>query len=691
MSRWLRVVVAILFLAGGGLGLWFWLRPDGSSQQKPENEEDPDPLQAVVNPGYVGIGVCAECHAERCTEFQRTRHFHACVPASGIASPGFAPGRGVHPTRDPTLSFEMSRSGDEYLATVSQATSQGVNRVAYPIDLAYGAGGAGDEMYFSWRDDQLYNLPLGWLYPLNRWGHTVETIEPREAPSGCVECHNTWAAHAPGTANRFRRSDMILSVTCERCHGPGQEHVAYHRIRPKETAHAITHPGHLDRERLIEVCTQCHSNVKRRGPAFSYRPGEPLENHFHATPTRHPEEDIVANQIQYLRESKCFQESQMTCITCHKPHGSSSADAIKKACLKCHAAKDCKEQPKLPAVVSQDCVGCHMPSRVWMNVRFHTSDDQFVPVAPRADHRIAIHPEAKQAVLLAHLRKQSDAQSKAQADDLAKQLADYWLKEAEQRRRANRLLGTIGALREALKVEPGDRVRRRLQSAIAEHAEFDRLVLAGNAASQGDRREAIAIFRRILEIKPDYVPARGELGTMYLLEGDRREAQIQLELAAESDPEDSYCRTALAALAYREGRWEEAETLFARADEIDPGNADTHYGWGTTLMKRQRWVDAEEHFRQALKLDPRHGAGSAGLSEALQRQGRAAEAIEPARRAVRWTRSENAQMLLTLAEAYAAANRTDDARKTLKEALSVANENRPDLVPTIRARLGKLD
>jgi hypothetical protein len=84
---------------------------------------------------------------------------------------------------------------------------------------------------------------------------------------------------------------------------------------------------------------------------------------------------------------------------------------------------------------------------------------------------------------------------------------------------------------------------------------------------------------------------------------------------------------------------------------------------------------------------PGHAGASRGLSEALRHQGQADEAVRHARRAVRWTDAADAEMLLTLARAYAAAGRPADARRTLRDALRAAERDRPDLVPAIQADL----
>jgi hypothetical protein len=112
------------------------------------------------------------------------------------------------------------------LATSVQATAQGEQRVSYHIGLVYGSANKRDEMYFAWQDDRLFTLPVAWLYPHDRWGDATDNSRVTTTPPSCLECHNTWIGDVPGSVGRYRRDDMILGVTCERCHGPGQDHVS---------------------------------------------------------------------------------------------------------------------------------------------------------------------------------------------------------------------------------------------------------------------------------------------------------------------------------------------------------------------------------------------------------------------------------------------------------------------------------
>jgi tetratricopeptide (TPR) repeat protein len=673
-----------LVLLAASLAIWFW--PDSTPPADLDADDEIERLLAVINPGYVGIDVCAECHDRRAAVVKTSRHYLASRLATGVTAPGFKPGRGRYDTRVAGLHFEMTRSGDDFLVTSVQARAQGEQRVSSPVGLVYGSGGKHDEMYFTWRDDSLYELPVAWLYPYDRWANAANVTHEIDTPPSCLECHNTWIAHVPGTPNRYRRDDMLLGVTCERCHGPGREHVAYHRQHPEDEAHAILHPGTLSRERLIDVCAQCHGNTRALRMPFSYRPGEPFETYYHTIQTRYPEEDTT-NQVRYLAESKCFKKSEMTCIKCHDPHRPASAAA---GCLKCHTAASCTDQPRQPEAVRGDCVGCHMPQRVRMHAHYYTtSDDQYLPIAPSSDHRIAVYPEAKQAVLLAWLRKQT-APSRAEVDRLEAQLTKYWLNEADERNQAGRLKAAIGAYREALHVAPSPTTRKRMQEVITRQAELDELV---KTLANVDRRgpaEAIPLLEQILRIKPDDANAHSQLGTIYAMSGQRAEAIPHLQAVARCDPNDSSGLTRLAWMAHVEGRPQDAAALCAQAERIEPGHPLNHYVWGMALSKQERWADAEKQFHKALQSNPTNGEANQGLSEALRHQGQAEEAVRFARRAVRFGDSKDPEVLLTLAEAYVAAERVPDARKTLEQALAVAETNNPPLAQAIRKRLGQL-
>lgn len=617
---------------------------------------------------------------------------------------GFAPGNGRFTTLDQSLRFEMARSGSDFLQTVVKNTPTGEARTTARIDLVYGANKA-DEVFFSWKGERLYELIAVWLHPLNRWGHASYNPHgsgdfSRETTTRCVECHNTFFEHVPGTANEYKKETVVLGVTCERCHGPGREHIDF-RTRHKGAAvdSSAVHPGRLARERQIEVCTQCHANAtKARGPAFAYRPGEPLEVYFRTAVTRHPEEDHVANQIKYLRQSKCFQKSDsLTCVTCHDPHRPADAAAARESCLQCHQPDACTDRPKLPNAVREDCVGCHMPRRVWMNVHFHTDEDRYVPPVRRTQHRIAVDPVARSEVLLGWHRTSPGAAATAAADRLTSELVGHWLMESDRYRRGYRFLAAIGAAREALRLGPGPELRRKVTAALGAAIDTQTKLDAGladafQAADAQHYLAAMDALERILTVKPDWAVVHSKLGTLYAVTGQKERAIKHLNAVALHDPDNASGLAMLGWLAYLDGQSADAADFYRRAEEIEPYDAKINYHWGLALARDGHWPEAADRFRRALKIDPRHAGAHQGLSHVLREQGRAGEAVRAARRAARLTGFDHPDVLITLAEAYAAAGRTPEAAAAAAKAIDVAaaQQGGSPLPPDVRRRLEEL-
>ena len=676
-----RLAWVLLLIAVVAVGRWAW-PPDAppitpSNDDTAGNETDPDP--SAVNPGYVGPEACAECHARRVAEFKQTQHYSACITAGGTRSPGLEPGRNHF--SNPWVQFDMRRIGGGLTAT---AIIPGAGPpLELPIKLVYGSRSNKDEDYFTWQDGEIAGLTLVWMYRENSWayGH-VGSAATRNISASCLDCHNTWIENVPGAVTRFSPDNMILGVSCERCHGPGREHIAHHQARPGDAARAIVHPGHLERERQIDVCAQCHATVRRRGPLFGYTPGQPLESHYRVVEHKYPEEEPVVNQVRSLRQSKCFAKSEMTCTTCHNPHR--PAQSGQQDCLKCHQPASCREQPRIPAELRQDCIGCHMPSRPRTNVRYDTDRDRFLPAALRPDHRIAVYPEARDSVLLEWRRLRKDGADSAEARTLAERLSAHWIREAELRERDFRLIGTIDAMREAVRALPSEQNRKRLEKSVDAAAEFNRRLLA--LGSAGDPRKGL---ESLLAVRPTNPQVRTELGRLCLSAGETAEAERHFRRAFQDDPTDAYPLMNLASLAAGEGKWKEAEDMLTTADRIDPLNNMIQFGLASVVLRQGRWDRAGELFEEMLKAHPRHPGASSGLGEVRLRQGRSDEALTHARRGVRWSNPADAQSLLTLAEAYAAASKPEDAERTLLQALRVAEEMNSPLVPVIRQRLSR--
>ncbi|MEC4685856.1 MAG: tetratricopeptide repeat protein [Nitrospirota bacterium] len=99
----------------------------------------------------------------------------------------------------------------------------------------------------------------------------------------------------------------------------------------------------------------------------------------------------------------------------------------------------------------------------------------------------------------------------------------------------------------------------------------------GNLLMDSGRfREAIEVYKKILETNPDNVDVRVDLGTCYRNSGDPERATEEYRKALGYDPKNPYAHRNLGiVLAYDLGRTREAITEFEAYLELSPDASDT--------------------------------------------------------------------------------------------------------------------
>ncbi len=245
---------------------------------------------------------------------------------------------------------------------------QNLSGRAEKFDVVVGSGRHG-QTYLYWKGDELFELPVSyWTYShewINSPGYVDgevnfdRLVEPR-----CIECHMTrfdsmapWpatpTAGVSGTPapprNRYRRDSLVLGIGCERCHGPGSEHVereqGSERLQPLvRTEIAIVNPARLVRERQLDLCALCHAGPgEPTAPALSFQAGDDIAGYLKITaPPANAPVDVHGNQVGALKASKCYLSGKLTCSTCHNVHRiQESADSFSGRCLTCHEVHAC--------------------------------------------------------------------------------------------------------------------------------------------------------------------------------------------------------------------------------------------------------------------------------------------------------------------------------------------------------------
>jgi tetratricopeptide (TPR) repeat protein len=157
-------------------------------------------------------------------------------------------------------------------------------------------------------------------------------------------------------------------------------------------------------------------------------------------------------------------------------------------------------------------------------------------------------------------------------------------------------------------------------------------------------REAIASFRKALEIRPTYHRARSALGDAYRLLHEFEKAVACYEAVVEAVPENSVVWDLLGICREQMGDADEAIACLERAVASDPGNVEALVDLARVHSQRGSFDMAEACLARLMDLDPENPVAPA-LREAIDRRepfgGLHQEAFKP-RRLLRLAR-ESAQ------------------------------------------------
>ena len=331
------------------------------------NERWPDPVRSET---AVGDSTCLSCHRDKAS-FEGTAHRLTMQhPSRATVAGHFGPGQNVLRTPNPNLYFHMNADSAGFTQTA--VLKNGRDSTTRTERFALVSGVRKGQSYLYWAGNQLYQLPVSYWASLGKWINSPGYIDgsmnfDRGISPRCFECHSTWIQQVmdPGASNRYDTTGAILGITCERCHAAGQEHVARERsVLHAIKGPAIVNPARLSRQRQMDACAQCHGGLGQSiAPTFSYVAGKPLERYLELPPVpANAVLDVHGNQVSALMRSRCYQASQMTCITCHDVHQTQrDPKELSGRCLACHQEQSCKLFPREGHALKGRCVDCHMP------------------------------------------------------------------------------------------------------------------------------------------------------------------------------------------------------------------------------------------------------------------------------------------------------------------------------------------
>ena len=204
------------------------------------------------------------------------------------------------------------------------------------------------------------------------------------------------------------------------------------------------------------------------------------------------------------------------------------------------------------------------------------------------------------------------------------------------------------------------------------HFNLSSLLLAENN-TQG----AIEELRRAVEIAPDYAEAHNNLGGLLASVGLIDDAVIYYRLAIQFNPRHSEALYNLGNVMLSRGMRVAAIQHYRDALSYAPNDAEVHSNLARALTDQNELDEAVVHYQRAIDINPELAPALIGLAwiratAPSANLRRSAEALMLAEQTVRLVGAEHPEVLDTLAAAYAAEGRFDDAVATAQKAAAAA-------------------
>jgi hypothetical protein len=354
---------------------------------------------------YAGSEKCISCHKNIYdTHLHTEHHLSTAIAAKSNISGSFDTGMNKLIFNPTTYVAMEDRDSGLYQVQYIYDEEEKSER----FDITVGSGRKG-QSYLSWIGKKLAQLPVTYFTPAKQWstspGYPSDKVAfDRPITARCLECHSTYfeVTSAPDAIMPdFDKQKIIYGIECEKCHGPAAEHVKYQTEHPQEKqAKFIVNTGKLSRQQSLDLCGLCHGGrLTKKAPSFSFKAGDSLSTYF--TFEQQVQDaanmDVHGNQLGLLRASKCYLNSQMTCISCHNTHENEKdkLQVFSQRCMTCHDAthtKSCKLTAAIGPAITQNCIDCHMPKQSSRSIAVNLQGvDTLTPVMMR-NHFIKIYP-----------------------------------------------------------------------------------------------------------------------------------------------------------------------------------------------------------------------------------------------------------------------------------------------------------
>ena len=162
---------------------------------------------------------------------------------------------------------------------------------------------------------------------------------------------------------------------------------------------------------------------------------------------------------------------------------------------------------------------------------------------------------------------------------------------------------------------------------ISELSLPDALALALQIHRRGHLVEAETLYRKILDVAPDYADARHFFGVLMHQSGDSDAAVEMINQSIALNPGQPNYYNNLGNVLVEAGRLVEAADAYERVVALAPEHANAHNNLGALSKAQGKFAEAAQAYQKAIELSPNHVDAHNNMGKLLSAQGRTKEAV----------------------------------------------------------------
>ena len=606
-----------------------------------------------LNPdvSYVGMQTCKTCHANIHETFKETGMGKSFDHASRQKSAASYTTHDIvyHAAsnfyykpyfQDSTLyikEFRLNEDGD--------TTHQRIEQISYII-----GSGQHTNSHIIEENGYIYQAPITYYTQEKHWdmapGYADGNLRfSRLLAAECITCHNHLPQQVEGSMNKF--VEMPRGIECERCHGPGERHVADKSEgiivdTSQFIDYSIVNPRDLPRDLQMDLCQRCHLQgvaVLEEGKSFyDFRPGMKLSEVFNVFLPRYTdthEKFIMASQADRLRMSPCYQlTEEMSCLTCHNPHHSIETTAVSQfnnACKSCHQTQKVKLECSVSIAerlkVEDNCVSCHMPGSGSIDIPHVNITDHYI--SKQTAHRGARVNQEQKSKIADFLGLEMLTKDQPSPLDMAKGYLALYDKYVD----SSVMLDSAAYYLQRSKATPEQQFKTRIHYHFTrqQYAEVIKEAktlplekvsdgwtsyrIGESYYKSGDFALAKNYFERATEYLPFHLDFQEKLGLAYANLRMLKEAEEVFTFVLKENPKRPVALSNLGFLQVVQQKFKEGEELYDRAIALDPDYEQALLNKAAILIQRSAAKEAIEYLERVLLINPANQQAQLALDQ----------------------------------------------------------------------------